>query len=188
MIGGLALLLLAAFSVYQLTSHGAATTGVPAGKRLPLFVAPLAIGGPNLDANVIPRCDPAHPNPRGLNVCGHTPLVLALFVASSHVCTRQIDTLQTVAEEFPGSGVQFAAVAIGASQAQTAALVRARHWSIPVAFDRDGAIGSLYGVSVCPMIELAGRGGLVEQRLIGYHWLSRAALAARVRVLIGGAR
>ncbi len=187
MIGGFGLLLLAAFTVYQLTSHGVATAGVPAGKRLPLFVAPLAVGGPDLDANIIPRCDPAHPNPRGLNVCGRTPLVLGLFVTGSRACTREVDTIQAVAGEFSGSGVQFAAVAVGASQAQTAALVRARHWSIPIAFDRDGAIASLYGVSVCPMVELARGDGVVAQRLIGYHWLSRAALAARVRTLLGGA-
>jgi hypothetical protein len=45
-------------------------------------------------------------------------------------------------------------------------------------------VGALYGVSVCPLIELAKRGGVVSERLIGSHWLNPAALAARVRALV----
>jgi hypothetical protein len=45
-------------------------------------------------------------------------------------------------------------------------------------------VGALYGLSVCPLIELAKRGGVVSQRLIGSHWLSPAALAARVQALV----
>ena len=47
-----------------------------------------------------------------------------------------------------------------------------------------GGSGALYGVSVCPLVELAKKGGVVTQRLIGSHWLSPAALAARVRALV----
>jgi hypothetical protein len=63
-------------------------------------------------------------------------------------------------------------------------LVRAHHWTIPVAYDKDGAVGSLYGVAICPMVELAYRGGVVEDRLIGNDWISESALAARVRRLL----
>ena len=59
--------------------------------------------------------------------------------------------------------------------------MRAHHWTIPVAYDADGAVGGLYGVAVCPMVELAYRGGIVADRLIGEHWIARAALAAQVR-------
>ena len=76
--------------------------------------------------------------------------------------------------------MQFAAVAIGASHAATAKLFRARHWTIPVAYDSDGAVGALYGVAVCPMAELAYRGGIVKARLIGDQWQTSAALAPQV--------
>ena len=59
-----------------------------------------------------------------------------------------------------------AAVAVDASHSATAALVRSRHWTIPIAYDLDGAVGTLYGVEICPLLELATRGGTVADRLI----------------------
>jgi hypothetical protein len=79
--------------------------------------------------------------------------------------------------------VQFAAVAIRAGHAATAKAVRSHHWTIPVAYDSDGAVGAVYGAEICPMVELAYRGGIVADRLIGEHWLNSADLAARVRRL-----
>ncbi len=187
-IGIFGLILVIAFSIYVFVSHGVGTAGVPPGKRLHLFVAPLATSTLNGDANVNPRCDPKHPNPQALNVCGHTRLALALFVTGSSDCVRQVDTLQAVSRQFAASGVQFAAVAVQAGRSETAKLVRSHHWTIPVAYDKDGAIGSLYGVAICPMVELAYRGGVVEDRLIGSRWLSDAKLAARVQRLLNHGR
>ena len=34
-----------------------------------------------------------------------------------------------------------------------------------MAYDRDGAVGDLYGVAICPLVELAARGGIVKDRL-----------------------
>ena len=79
--------------------------------------------------------------------------------------------------------MQFAAVSIGSNGRKTAAVVRAHGWRIPVAYDRDGAIGALYGVAVCPMVELAYRGGRVAERLIGSKWADRRALEPEVRKL-----
>jgi peroxiredoxin len=184
MIGIFGLILVIAISVYQFAESGVGTPGVAAGKRLHFFVAPLATSGLDLDANTNPRCDPTHLNPRGLNVCGHAPVVLGFFVSGSAACRRQIDTLQAVSSQFAPSGVQFAAVAVRAGRSSTATLIRSHHWTIPVAYDRDGAIGDLYGVEICPMVELAYRGGTVADRLIGEHWLERSALSARVRALL----
>jgi len=184
MIGIFGLVLVVAFSIYEFTRHGIVVPGVASGGRLHYFVAPLATTGPDKPANTSPRCDPAHPNPLGLNVCGRTPLVLAFFVTGSGPCRREVDTLQAVSREFSGTDLQFAAVAISASRSSTAALVRSHRWTIPVAFDTSGQVGSLYNVAICPMVELARRGGIVEDRLIGEHWLSTSALAARVRALL----
>ena len=185
MIGIFGLVLVIAASVYEFAQHGVGSPGIAAGKRLHYFVAPLATSGLDNDANTNPRCDPAHPNPLGLNVCGRTPLVIAFFVTGSGSCRRQVDTLQAISHEFAPSRVQFAAIAIRAGRAEAAALVRAHHWTIPVAYDRDGAIGDLYSVEICPMVELAYRGGIVANRLIGEHWLGGDALAAQVRALVG---
>lgn len=184
MIGIFGLILVIAFSIYEFGKHGIVSPGVPAGKRLHHFVAPLATIGPDKPANPRPRCDPAHPNPVALNVCGRTPLVLAFFATGSSACKRQVDTLQAVSPQFRADGVQFAAVAVSAGRSETARLVRRHHWTIPVAFDSAGAVGALYGVSICPIVEVARRGGIVAQRLIGEHWLSPPTLAARVRSLL----
>jgi hypothetical protein len=170
--------------VYDFVNHTAGSPGVAAGKRLHFFVAPLATAQGDKDANANPRCDPAHPNPEGLNVCGRTPVVLAFFVTGSDACKRQIDTLARVSKEFPPGAALFAAVAVRAGRSETAALVRSHRWTIPVAYDRDGAIGALYGVEICPMIELSRQGGIVAERLIGERWLTVPALSTRVRALL----
>ena len=53
-----------------------------------------------------------------------------------------------------------------------------------MAYDADGAVGDAYGVEVCPIVELAYRGGLVKQRLIGENWIDLSALAGPVRALV----
>jgi hypothetical protein len=80
-------------------------------------------------------------------------------------------------------GLQFAAVAVHTGRRTAARLVRRHGWTIPVAYDRDGAVGETYGVVVCPLIELVRRGGVVARRLIGDRWASVSALAGQLTVL-----
>ncbi len=189
MIGIFGLTLVVAVSIYQFATHGVGTTGVPAGQRLHYFAAPLANTNLVGDPNPNPPCTEARHDRRALNVCldvKRGPLVLDLFVTGSDQCLRSVDALQQLADSgrFAPGSVQFAAVAIQASRSATAALIRSHHWTIPVAYDRDGSVGGLYGVAVCPMLELAYRGGIVNARLIGDHWQTRSALAPRVRALL----
>jgi hypothetical protein len=187
-IGLFGLLLVILVSGYLFATRGIQTAGVPAGKHLHFFAAPLASSTLNGDANLNPPCTLTRHDPRALNICllaEKAPLVLAFFVTGSDDCKRQVDTLQVVSRDFPSNKVQFAAVAVRAGHAVTAKLVQTRRWRIPVAYDADGAVGALYGVAACPLLELAHRGGLVAERLIGNHWLSSTALSARVRDLVG---
>ncbi len=186
-IGIIGLAVVVAVSAYQFVSHGTGTTGVTPGHRLHWFAAPLATSDLQGDPNVRPPCTAARHDPRALNLCldaRRSPVVLALFVLGSSACERQVSALQTLAGTMAGSGVRFEAVAVDAGHAATARAVRAHHWTIPVAYDRDGAVGALYGVAVCPMAELAGRGGIVRDRLIGDSWQTAARLAPRVRALL----
>jgi hypothetical protein len=189
-VGGLAAVLVIGFLVYSLTAHNSAgTEGVPEGGRLHLFAAPLAASTLSGDANLNPPCTPARHDPRALNVCllvKRAPLVLAFFVTNSRQCERQVDTLEALARRPALRGVQFAAVAVNGTHAGTARVVHARGWTIPVAYDADGAVGGAYGVTACPLLELAGRGGTVAARLIGEHWISQKALAAQVHRLLRG--
>jgi hypothetical protein len=182
MIGGFGLLLVVAFSIYLYARGGNGTPGVAPGQRLHNFVAPLATSDlTDIDANGHPVCNRARPSRRGLNVCGRRPIVLTFFTSGYKACVQQVDTLQSLAARFPK--VQFAAVGLGVSHNTAAKLVRENHWTIQVAYDKSDVVGQIYGVEVCPLVEVARIGGVVEQRLIGKYWLSATHLAAAVRKL-----
>lgn len=187
-IAAFGLVLVLALSVYQFLKNGIGTPGVTAGHQLRYFVAPLSTSSLNGDANLKPRCDPAQPNAAALNVCpwllARAPLVLSFFVTGSSDCKRQVDAMQALSRRFRPSAVQFAAVAVKTSHHDAAAAVRAHHWTIPVAFDPDGAVGEYYGVSICPLVELVSGSGTVKDRLIGSHYTSAASLAPKVQALI----
>jgi hypothetical protein len=185
-IGVLGLIIVIVISVVSFLQRGVVTTGVSAHQRLRYFAAPLARSNLNGVANVQhPTCSLARHDPRALNVCllvHHGPLVLAFFVTGAKPCIQEVDAMQVVSRELPS--VQFAAVAIDTGHAAAARIVRAHGWTIPVAYDADGAVGYQYGVDVCPLVELAYRGGVVQGRLIGEHWTRAAALAPQVRALL----
>jgi hypothetical protein len=176
-IGAIGLALVIAFSIFTYLAPAHPThPGVAAGHRLRRFVAPLATSDLNVPANAAPHCNPAHPARRGLNVCDRGPLVLAFFATGGKPCVRAVSTLQRLAPRFPQTS--FAAVAAGASKQATLELVRQHRWRIPVAYDSSAVVAQLYDVSVCPLIEVAGSGGIVRRRLIGDRWGRPAALAA----------
>jgi hypothetical protein len=181
-IGAIGVALVVAFSAYLLLNGRPSGPGVAAGSPLREFVAPLASSDLNASANVRPRCDPAHPARRGLNVCGRSPIVLDLFVTDAGECVRSVDALATDSKRFPG--IEFAAVALDASKLTARSLTLAHHWRLPIAYDSDGAVEALYGVSVCPLIELADAHGRVVGRLIGRAWNDPARLAAAVQRLL----
>jgi hypothetical protein len=186
-IGLIGLTLVVVISVAFLSSHSPGTAGIPAGQHLHFFAAPLANTNLNGDANLNPPCTEAKHDPRALNIClvaKHEPLVLAFFVTGSSGCEAQVSALQTLSSRYPAGRVQFAAVAVRASHGDAASAVRHNHWTIPVAYDADGAVGDTYGVEVCPIVELAYRGGLVKQRLIGENWTDPSALEGPVRALV----
>ncbi|MGA9859875.1 MAG: hypothetical protein WBQ18_18565 [Solirubrobacteraceae bacterium] len=185
MIGIFGLLLVVGVSIYQFATHGIGTTGVPPGRPLHLFAAPLAATNLDGDPTANPTCSPARHDPRALNIClleRRGPLVISFFVTGAAQCVRQVDALQALSRRYPA--VQFAAVAVGGAHAATARLVRRHHWTIPVAYDRDGRVGSLYSVAACPMVEMAARGGVVADRLVGDRWEGAASLAPHVRALV----
>jgi peroxiredoxin len=184
--GVIALVVVVAFSIVQLTSHGTGTAGVTAGHAFAPFAAPLATSTLVGDANLHPPCTQADHDPRALNTCllmRRGPLVLDFFVADSNECVKTVDAMQAIAARFRSAGIQFAAVAVRAGPTSTRALVRKHDWTIPVAYDRDGGVAESHGVVVCPLIELVRRGGVVARRLIGGHWDRPSALAAQVQAL-----
>jgi hypothetical protein len=190
-IGGFGLLLVVIISIWQFATHGVAGAGVAAGKPLRLFSAPLANTNLRGAANMNPPCTVTKHDPRAMNVClmvKRAPLVLAFFVTGASTCTKQVDVMQGLSRRYPSGAVQFAAVAVRTGRADAARAVAQHGWTIPVAYDEDGRVGEVYGVAICPLVELARKGGVVEQELVGEHWLTTSALGRQVKALLAGSR
>jgi peroxiredoxin len=183
-VGIIGVALVIVVGVIQFATHGRASTGVAPGHRLHWFAAARAVSGLRGDANLRPPCRLADHDPRALNLCidaRRSPVVVSFFAPGSAGCVAQVDALQSLSRRYPS--VRFLAVAVHASRAATLRLVHSHHWTIAVAEDPDGAVGEQYGVVVCPMAELAARGGIVRDRLIGDRWETASALAPRVAAL-----
>ena len=187
-IGAFGFGLVVVISVALFLTHGLGSVGVPPGARIRDFAAPVATSNLVGDANFAKPCQLGYFGARAVNTCllgRRGPFVLAFFVTGSDACVQQITTLQRVSRQFSSSTVAFAAVAVSASKSETEKLVHTHHWTIPVAYDRDGSVGSIYGVAICPLVELVARGGIVKDRLVGDRWLQPSVLAARIRALAG---
>ncbi len=190
-VGGFGILLVIVISIIEFANHGAASAGVKPGNTLISFAAPTAAGGLVGDVNISKPCSLAAFGSRAVNTCllvRQGPLVLGFFVAGVGDCERSIDVEQRLAQRYASSGVQFVAVAASSARTSTLRAVRTHHWTIPVAYDRDGALAQVYGVEVCPMLELAYRGGVVRSLLFGDQWNKPGQLDAKVRALIAAQR
>jgi len=171
------------------TDRGA--RGIPDGETMPPFAVPTATGGLDGDANLatragegqagrVPACEV-----RGrdvLNGCAlheKGPVVLAFFTVRGRGCIAQVDALQRARARLPG--VALAAVAIRGERDEVRMLVADHGWTIPIGYDRDGALSNAYHVQVCPQITFARRGGRVAATTFGT--LPEADLVARAEEL-----
>lgn len=181
-LGVAVVLILAYITLNTIRTDAPGSRGPEVGGKLPPFAAPLAIGGPDADAQVDPE-KACGVRGRGiLNVCElgeKGPLVLAFLATKGEQCAAEVDRLDRLREASPE--VQFAAVAIRGERAELKALIRRRGWELPVAWDRDGAISNVYGVAICPTVAFARRGGVIESTALGA--VSEAELARRVAAL-----
>ena len=61
-------------------------------------------------------------------------------------------------------------------------LIHERHWQMPVGYDRDGAVASLYRVGGCPTFAYVYPGGTLQSASVGI--LSSQQLGARLDSLL----
>jgi len=195
-VGVIGLVIVVLITLNTVLTKSRAGAGIAPGERVPPFAVPLATGTLEGDANFAVRPNEGSAGQRAactvvgariLNICQlyeRGPVVLALFVNSGS-CAHVLDRLRALAPQFPG--VSFAAVAIRGDRRALRALVRARAPNIPVGFDRDGALVSLYKMISCPQITLAEPGGTVQSRAL-LELPSLATLRARVAALEASAR
>ena len=172
-----------------LRHKGAGYRGVPAGKRLAPFAAPLATSNHDNDVSIQPRRGGGHRaacdvrGPGIVNLCDlrRRPLVMTFVANGGAGCGAQLDRVQRVQASLPG--VTFLGVISHKSLADARRMVRSHGWSFPVAFDRDAALFNLYGIGDCPTTVFARRGVSAGTRR---GVLAGAQLRADVRALVEG--
>ena len=167
---------------------------------LPEFAVPEAIGKLEGDANVaqddcetsaIPCSEEARRTPacrvelpEAIRVCDFfdRPLVISFwFTKGGDDCVRQQDLVERVYRRYRGR-VGFLSLDIRDDRETVRELVRQRGWTMPVGYDRDGAVGSLYGVGICPTFAYVYPGGTLESAGIGELTVSQ--LSSRVDRLL----
>ncbi|HKP90256.1 MAG TPA: redoxin domain-containing protein [Thermoleophilaceae bacterium] len=171
-----------------LGKEGAGYRGIPAGKRLAPFAAPLATSDHDNDVNILRKASRGVPAACDVHLAGvvnlcdlsRRPLVVTFVANGGAGCGRQLDRVERVRRSFPQ--VSFLGVISRKSLEDAKRMVRENRWTFPVALDRDGQLLNLYGIGDCPTTVFAKKGGISagsRRPAIGEARL-RAALAALV--------
>jgi hypothetical protein len=114
------------------------------------------------------------------------PLVLSFwFARPSDECAEQQDVVDRVYARYRGR-VGFLSLDVRDDRDTVRDLVREHGWEMPVGYDRDGAVASLYRVGICPTFAYVYPGGTLQSAGIGE--LGMAQLEARVRGLLEATR
>jgi thiol-disulfide isomerase/thioredoxin len=206
-VGLFFLALVAVATIHTLSGGGGeGTLGLdrqPARWPLPEFAVPAAAGKLEGDANVaqddcesstVPCPEDARRRPAcriptagAIRVCElfGRPLVLSFWFTKSGDCVAQQNVVDAVYERYRGR-VNFLSLDVRDDRDTVRELIRQHGWKLPVGYDRDGAVGSLYKVGGCPTFAYAYPGGTLESASIGD--LTAGQLAARVRRLLSATR
>lgn len=166
---------------------------------LPEFAVPDGAGKLEGDANVAQDdCDTsAIPCPEGsqrtpacrvdlpeaIRVCDlfDRPLVISFWFGKGDNCVEQQDLVERVHRRYRDR-VGFLSLDIRDDRDTLRELIRQRGWTMPVGYDRDGAVAGLYGVGGCPTFAYVYPGGTLEGAGIGE--LTVAQLSDRVDRLL----
>ncbi len=152
------------------------------GEGLLPFAVPVATSRLDGDANVSPEaCDVEGDNV--IRVCDifDRPSVISFWFSESGDCVTQQDVVDDVHRKF-GGRVNFLSINVLDDRQHLRDLVNGRGWTMPVGYDRDGAVSGLYRVGGCPTFAYAYPGGVLQSSSVGV--LDDAGLTARVEDLI----
>jgi len=170
---------------------------------LPEFAVPAAAGELEGDANVaqddcessaLPCPEDARRTPacridtaETLRVCDffELPLVISFWFTKGGDCADQQDVVNAAYQRYRGR-VNFLSLDIRDDRDTVRELIRQHGWKLPVGYDRDGAVASLYKVGGCPTFAYVHPGGTLASASIGD--LTEAQLEARVQRLLGASR
>jgi len=133
------------------------------------------------DARRTPACQVRTPG--SIRVCDlfDRPAVIAFWFSKGGDCVDQQDVVSRVYSRYRGR-VSFLSLDIRDDRDTVRELIRRRHWSMPVGYDRDGAVASLYRVGGCPTFAYVYPGGVLQSASIGN--LTDAGLGDRIERLL----
>jgi hypothetical protein len=126
--------------------------------------------------------------PHSIRVCDYfdRPLVISFwFTRGGDNCEIQQDVVSEVSRRYRGR-VGFLSIDVRDSRGSVRDLVRSRNWRMPVGYDHDGAVATLYRVGGCPTFVYAYPGGILESASIGE--LTAAQLSAKLDDLLAATR
>lgn len=170
---------------------------------LPEFAVPDAAGKLEGDANVAqddcgssslpcPSDDRREPaceitTAGAIRVCElfDRPLVLSFWFTKGGDCAEQQDAVDAAYRRYRGQ-VNFLSLDLADGRETVRELVRENGWQMPVGYDRDGAVGALYGVGGCPTVAYVYPGGTLQSSEVGEF--TSAQLEARIRRLLAATR
>lgn len=206
-VGLLFLALIVVATIGTLSGGGEGTLGLdrqPPRWPLPEFAVPAAAGELEGDANVaqdnceisaLPCPEDARRtaacqlrSPGAIRVCDlfERPLVISFwFTKGGGDCADQQDIVDAVYRRYRGR-VNFLSLDVRDSRDSVRDLIRQHGWRLPVGYDRDGAVASLYKVGGCPTFAYVYPGGTLASASISD--LTTAQLTARVEQLLDSSR
>jgi hypothetical protein len=198
----LAIIVVAAVNTIE-NGGGGETLGLdrlPARWPLPGFAVPAAAAKLEGDANVaqddcetsaipcpegsrrIPAC--RVDLPEAIRVCDlfERPLVISFwFSKGSSKCVAQQDLVERVFRRYR-SRVGFLSLDIRDDRDTLRETIHRRGWTMPVGYDRDGAVAGLYGIGLCPTFAYVYPGGTLQSASVGE--LTAPQLSERVDRLL----
>jgi thiol-disulfide isomerase/thioredoxin len=209
-IAFLVLIIVATLNTIRTQSGGTlGVSGADRGMPLSEFAVPNALTGPlDKDANIAqddcstsqnpcnsprtPACD--IPQAGAIRVCDlfNRPLVLSFWFTRGANCLPAQDALNEIAPAYRGR-VNFLSIDVRDDPASVRSIAQEHGWSIPVGYDRDGAVSDLYRVGGCPTVAFAYPGGILAFAKAGNQAISKphvadpdlAALRAGLRADVG---
>lgn len=182
-----AVVVIAGINMLRTTDSGTVGIGdVGIGERIQPFAVPLAASDLDGDANIDPdrACEVAGRDV--LRICDYfgKPLVISFwFTRRASECIDQQDVFNRVAARFRGR-VGMVSINVRDDRDRVRELIAEHGWTMPVGYDRDGAVSNIYRVGGCPTFLFVDPDGILKRAEIGRTTIAR--LSAQVRSLLDG--
>jgi hypothetical protein len=113
------------------------------------------------------------------------PSVISFWFSMGGNCVDQQDVVSSVFERYRDR-VNFLSLDVRDSRDTLRKLVREHGWKMPVGFDRDGAVATLYRVGGCPTFAYVYPGGTLQGA--SGRELSASQLGTRIQALLRSTR